>query len=735
MNDFDVVLDYADDEQGQEPGASLSPPAELDVSEGSILIVDDTPANLRLLSIMLAKQGHKVRVANSGQRALESVQANPPDLILLDIMMPEMSGYEVCKRLKSDVQTSDIPVIFLSALDATESKVSAFRAGGVDYITKPFQLEEVIARVETHLVLYGLQKKLQEQNAQLEREVTERLQAEDTMRRFTERLQLLHEIDQAILGAQSPASIAMAILGRISHLVPCQRVSVVEFDALLGVQVLAVEAGRGFGTDITASLSLLRAAARKQKLIQGVADIAALPTRSPLQEQLLAEGVRSYLIVPLLAQDDVIGTLNLEADHPHVFAAEHIEAAAQVAGMLAVAIRQAQLRDSLSQRTAELEAQNAELDAFAHTVAHDLKNPLAVIAGNAELLARYGSTMKTEDLQRIARSASQGVHKTVSIVDNLLLLASAHKQTVEPRVLDMGGIVSEVRDRLSIVIQESQPEIIVPETWPHVLGYAPWIEEVWANYLSNALKYGGRPPRVELGYSESQIANRKSQIKFWVRDNGRGLTPEEQSHLFTPFERLSQARIEGHGLGLSIVQRIVHKLGGQVGVESTADQGSVFYFTLPAASETGGSPPTAHTRELQPAAAGAETEASRPQRVLLVEDSQLAREMGLRLLGQLGYQVDVAGNGLEALEALRQRSYDLILMDVHMPDMDGLEATRTIRRQWPPEQQPPIFAMTADAAPEDWQACLEAGMDGYVGKPMQIAELQAALKHWGKRPA
>jgi CheY-like chemotaxis protein len=733
MNDLDVTVDYADDDQDLVPGASLPPPAELDVSKGIILIVDDTPANLRLLSIMLAKQGHKVRVANSGQRALESVQANPPDLILLDIMMPEMSGYEVCKRLKSDVQTSDIPVIFLSALDATESKVNAFRTGGIDYITKPFQLEEVVARVETHLALYSLQKKLQAQNVQLEREVAERLQIEETMRRFTERLQLLHEIDQAILGAQSPAAIAMAILGRISHLVPCQRVSVVEFDAKLGVQVLAVEAGRGFGTDITACLSLLRAAARKQKLIQGVADIAALPTRSPLQEQLQAEGVRSYLIVPLLAQDEVIGTLNLEADQPNVFATEHVEAAAQVAGMLAVAIRQAQLRDSLSQRTAELEAQNAELDAFAHTVAHDLKNPLAVIAGNAELLARYGSTMKTEDLQRIALSASEGVHKTVSIVDNLLLLASAHKQTVESRVLDMGGIVNEVRDRLSIVIQEYQPEIIVPETWPQALGYAPWIEEVWANYLSNALKYGGRPPRVELGHSISNF-----EIKFWVRDNGRGLTPEEQSHLFTPFERLSQARIEGHGLGLSIVQRIVHKLGGQVGVESTPGQGSVFYFTLLAASGAGAVQPTArapHTLGAQPAVASTGAEVARQLRVLLVEDSKLSREMGLRLLGQLGHQVDAASNGLEALEALRQRAYDLILMDVHMPDMDGLEATRAIRQQWPPDQQPPIVAMTADAAPEDWQACLEAGMNSYVSKPMQITELRAVLERWGKSPA
>jgi sigma-B regulation protein RsbU (phosphoserine phosphatase) len=139
--------------------------------EDDILIVDDTPANLRLLSQMLTQRGHHVRAVTSGPRALASARMSLPNLILLDIKMPEMNGYEVCERLKADAQTRDVPVIFISALDELQDKVRAFAVGGVDYITKPFQVEEVIARVETHLTLRRLQQQLESANQKMAREL------------------------------------------------------------------------------------------------------------------------------------------------------------------------------------------------------------------------------------------------------------------------------------------------------------------------------------------------------------------------------------------------------------------------------------------------------------------------------------------------------------------------------------------------------------------------------------
>jgi sigma-B regulation protein RsbU (phosphoserine phosphatase) len=145
---------------------------QADVLKGDILVVDDTPANLRLLSQILAEHGYHVRPVPSGPLALAAVQAEPPDLILLDIRMPGMNGYQVCELLKADIQTRDIPVIFISALDTIQDKVRAFTVGGEDYVTKPFHVEEVLARVGTHLALRKLQQQLQEANRKMVQELT-----------------------------------------------------------------------------------------------------------------------------------------------------------------------------------------------------------------------------------------------------------------------------------------------------------------------------------------------------------------------------------------------------------------------------------------------------------------------------------------------------------------------------------------------------------------------------------
>jgi len=154
--------------------------------EASILVVDDTPENLHLLMGILAEQGYRVRPVPSGTRALATIHSEPPDLILLDIRMPDMSGYEVCERLKADERTRDIPVIFLSALNEVVDKVKGFEVGGVDYITKPFQVEEVLVRVETHLALRNLQQNLQQ-------EIVERKQAQEELTKYKDHLEELVE--------------------------------------------------------------------------------------------------------------------------------------------------------------------------------------------------------------------------------------------------------------------------------------------------------------------------------------------------------------------------------------------------------------------------------------------------------------------------------------------------------------------------------------------------------------
>lgn len=222
-----------------------------------------------------------------------------------------------------------------------------------------------------------------------------------------------------------------------------------------------------------------------------------------------------------------------------------------------------------------------ELDAYAHTVAHDLKNPVGVILGYATLLEHVST--EPDEVREVAQEITRTAFKMESIINSLLLLASVRSQEdVEAAPLDMGRIVEGALARLSGDIELSQVEIAKPDAWPVVQGYAPWVEEVWVNYVDNAVKYGGTPPSVELGADEHE----DGLVRFWVRDNGEGLTEEAQSHLFQEFSRLAGHReVEGHGLGLAIARRIVTKLGGTVGVESQVGEGSLFYFSLPAGQD------------------------------------------------------------------------------------------------------------------------------------------------------
>ncbi len=369
----------------------------------TILIVDDIPENISTLFHFLDANHFELLVARDGESALELIEYERPNLILLDVMMPGISGFETCKRLKANAKTQDIPIIFMTALSDTVDKVKGFELGAVDYVTKPIQQEEILARINTHLTICNLQQQMKAKNAEL--------------------------------------------------------------------------------------------------------------------------------------------------------AAKNAE---------------------LETKNAELEAKNAELDAFSHTVAHDLKNPLGYLVSISDFLREEYleklDTLGRQSLQHIFKSSK----KMIEIVNALLLLTTVSKQDVELTPLNMGDIIYRAQERLVFLLKQSQGEIITQKEWPVVLGYAAWVEEIWVNYLSNGLKYSGQPPRLELGATKSGDI-----IRFWVRDNGPGLSQEAIAKLFTPFTRLHKATVEeGHGLGLSIVQRIVKKLGGEVGVESQLGVGSVFYFTL-----------------------------------------------------------------------------------------------------------------------------------------------------------
>lgn len=233
---------------------------------------------------------------------------------------------------------------------------------------------------------------------------------------------------------------------------------------------------------------------------------------------------------------------------------------------------------SLTLEIEEKETLIADLDAFSHTVAHDLKNMLGAIVSATDIVKSGIENLTQDEILEINDIINSAATKTQHVTKELLTLASVRQEEIRQEPVDMNEIVKESVKRLNSMIQESFAKITIPEKWPEVSGYAAWLEEVWINYISNAIKYGGTPPEIELG-SELLEGN---MVKFWIKDNGNGISADDIQVLFNKFTRFEKLRAEGTGLGLSIVKRIVEKLGGEVGVESKniRGEGSTFYFIL-----------------------------------------------------------------------------------------------------------------------------------------------------------
>lgn len=285
--------------------------------------------------------------------------------------------------------------------------------------------------------------------------------------------------------------------------------------------------------------------------------------------------LRSILSVPLKVKKEVIGVIQALDTQVNRFTNSDKVLLEALGTSAATAIDNARLVETLRRRTADLKASNQELEAFAHTVAHDLKAPLTHVIGYADVLIEYEDSLDENNRQEYIQAIHRSGHKMNNIIDELLLLSELRKEEVTLSPLDMERIVEEALDRLQPMCEQKRAEIQIMDEWPKALGYSPWVEEVWVNYISNALKYGGDIPRIKLGGQANDTS-----VSFWVRDNGVGLTPNEQKQLFVPFTHVGEADTKGYGLGLSIVHRIIDKLNGEVWVESTKGKGSTFGFTL-----------------------------------------------------------------------------------------------------------------------------------------------------------
>ncbi|HSS77967.1 MAG TPA: ATP-binding protein [Thermoanaerobaculia bacterium] len=392
------------------------------------------------------------------------------------------------------------------------------------------------------------------------------------------------------------------------------------------------------------------------------------------------------------------------------------------------------LEEQVRERTAALQkAQEGALAAsrakseFLANMSHEIRTPMSGVIGMTSLLLGTRLSATQQDYVETIRTSGEALLVLINDILDLSKMESG-KVTIDRAPFNVDAVVAESLEMVAPLAAKQGLTLhrtLAPETPEALVGDLARTRQILVNLLGNAVKFTLQG-EVRIAVSARPLQDGRCEVLFAVSDTGIGIPSQELDRLFVDFHQLDGSLTRKHGgtgLGLAISRRLTELMGGRIWAESVLGQGSTFYFTLVGEAAAGilrqpGTPEPSRELARHPA---------RPLRILVAEDHRVNQQVMLGLLGHLGYGADVAANGLEVLAALQRQAYDLVLMDIQMPEMDGLEATRRIRQLSLGGGQPRIVAMTAHAMAGDRERCLAGGMDDYLSKPVQISDLAAAL--------
>ena len=662
-----------------------------------ILLADDN-ADMRDYVSRLLSDRYQVVAVGDGQAALDVVADRLPTLVLSDVMMPVLDGFEFLRQIRANEQTRGIPVILLSARAGEESRIEALEASADDYLVKPFSARELLATVDTHIKTVELRR-----------------QAELAISKHNKRLAVLWEAAGVLLTTEDPDSMLSGLFEKIRESLSLdvyfnfmvnESGDALKLASCAGVDQETAESisTLDFGQAVCGNVALLR-----QPIVATHIQLSS----EPMVQLVKGLGIHAYACNPLIAGNRFAGTLSFASRTRDTFDQEEIEFLETISHYVTLAYERLHLIEQLRE-------QDRRKDEFLATLAHELRNPLAPIRNGLELIRlAAGDPAKLEQATAIMQ---RQIEQMVRLVDDLLDVARISRNKLELRkeTVDLESIVRSAVDTSRPVVEASRNELHISLPQEPVLLTADPVRlaQVISNLLNNAARYSAPGGRISLTAKTSG-----DELIIKVSDTGIGIEPEKLAQIFDMFVQLDSSQRQGQGglgVGLTLVRRMIEMHDGTVEARSEGrGKGSEFIARLPIVARK-----TEEAAVAQPKTAEIVTELRR--RVLVVDDNVDSAESMAMMIELSGHDVAMAHDGAQAIELAKAFQPDVAFLDLGMPKVDGYEAARSIREQ-PWGRQILLVALTGWGQEDDKRRTREAGFDAHVVKPIEFSALEKLL--------